>query len=262
MEDVNPEETGTAEYRQSALNATTQDAPEPAASRVGERRIDVDGQAKTYAEFQAAHGEDAPRQWEETHQRSVVRRSTFSGHAEISQPAESTAEVRRIAWDGEAYTYSEFERYYAGDAPRFWEIAARCSSGSAMLGEGGAAEHAESTADVAAISVDTPHTHIIQHDASQLAVTANVEPQHNGAAAREMHSCPRPSRAVPEIPTVASGAENTIAQRRALPSVCTFQEMQQMKKVNEWHWWQVSVCQAKGVARGVPREGNIRNRCH
>ena len=33
MEGVNPEETGTAEYSQSALNATTQDAPETAAPR-------------------------------------------------------------------------------------------------------------------------------------------------------------------------------------------------------------------------------------
>ena len=84
-------------------------------------------------------------------------------------------------------------------------------------------------------------------DASQLAVNAYGEPQptaaidegtphedaiqHDGAAARGMPHTPRPTRGCPVNPAVASGAEKTTAQMLALPSVCTFQEVQEMQPV-------------------------------
>ena len=51
------------------------------------------------------------------------------------------------------------------------------------------------------------------------------------AAARGMPHTPRPTRQCPVNPAVASGAERTTAQWLALPSVCTFQELQEMQPV-------------------------------
>jgi len=97
------------------------------------------------------------------------------------QPAESTADARRIALDGQAYTWAQYVEAYGDDARLF-----------AYDDEG------------------TPHEDAIQHqqndsDASQLAENAHGEP----------HGTPR----------------ETTAQMLALPSVCTFQEVQEMQPV-------------------------------
>ena len=53
------------------------------------------------------------------------------------QPAESTADARRIAWDGQAYTWPQFVEEYGDDAQRCWDEATA----------GGAPQAVESTAE-------------------------------------------------------------------------------------------------------------------
>ena len=127
------------------------------------------------------------------------------------QPAES-----RIALDGQAYTWPQYVEFYGVDARRCWDDAY--------------------DRDVAAQVFD-------DSDASQLAVNAHGEPQSAAAigerAPHEAYAAP-PAR----LPAIDEGIphEEAIQHQQndsdasqlamlALPSVCTFQQMQEMQPV-------------------------------
>ena len=86
------------------------------------RRI-ANGQAYTWEEFVATFPTDAQRRWDEAHATSMLRQSPFDCRGGALQPAESTAGVRRIDSDGQAYTWQQFAATYGPDAPRFWDAA-------------------------------------------------------------------------------------------------------------------------------------------
>ena len=92
------------------------------------------------------------------------------------QPAENTANVRRIAFDGQAYTWTQYVEAYGDDAHRCWDEARGPSilRRVAFDGRGGAPQPAESTADVEQVGDDAQR---FWDDASQLAVNEYAEPQ-------------------------------------------------------------------------------------
>ena len=77
------------------------------------------------------------------------------------QPADSTAEARRIALDGQAYTWPEYVEEYGEDAQRYWDYAYDRSISRR-------------------IALDVQHQQN-DSDASQLAVNAYGEPQPTAA---------------------------------------------------------------------------------
>jgi len=103
--------------------ATGGGAPQPAESTANVRRIAADGQAYTLSQYVEEYGDDAHRFWDEAHDRSILRRTAFDGGGGAPQPAESTAEVRRIAEDGQAYTWPQYVETYGTDAQRCWDDA-------------------------------------------------------------------------------------------------------------------------------------------
>jgi hypothetical protein len=70
----------------------------------------------------AAFGADAERRWNEAYNRSIMRQE-WDGRGGALQPAESTAVPRRIALDGQAYSWTEFETQYGDHAQVFWDEA-------------------------------------------------------------------------------------------------------------------------------------------
>ena len=96
--------------------ATGGGAPQPAESTADVRRIASDGQAYTWSQYVGAYGDDAQRCWDEAHDRSILRRVTLDGRGGAPQPVESTADVRRIAVDGQAYTWPQYVEAYGTDA--------------------------------------------------------------------------------------------------------------------------------------------------
>jgi hypothetical protein len=209
--------------------ATGGGAPQPAESRIA-----WDGQAYTWPQFVAAYGITAQRCWDDAYERSIPR---------------------RIAWDGQAYTWTQYVEAYGDDAQRCWDEAAEVFDDSnasqlavnayaepqptAAIDEGAPHEAYAEPQRTAAIDEETPHEEAIQHkqndsDASQLAVNANGEPQPNAAideGTPHEDAIQHDGAAASVNPAVASGAEQTTALMLALPSVCTFQEMQEMQPV-------------------------------
>ena len=123
--------------------------------------------------------------------RSVGEASGSSG----PQPAQSSTDVRRIASDGRAYTWAEYETEYGEDAQRFWDDA-------------------------------------YGRNAFQLAVNSYGEPQpttaidgsgpHDDGTQRQQHDSGASQPA---------GPEETTAQLPALPNGCTIRELQEMRPV-------------------------------
>ena len=135
------------------------------------------------------------------------------------QPAGSTPDARRIALNGQAYTWTQYVEAYGDDARRCWddaydrEVAAGIRSDASQLAVNA---HGEPQ-PTAAIDEGTPHEDAVQHqqndsDASQLAVNA--------------YGGPQPTTAIDE----GTQHEDAIPVL-ALPSVCNFQEMQEMQPV-------------------------------
>ena len=117
-----------------------------------------------------------------------------------SQPVWSIFDARRIAKNGEAYTWQEYREYYGDHALQHWEEAIDPAVANESGGGYKASQRAanENTPDADA------HQHQQNHgDASQLA----------------------------SDPAVADGAEMPTEQILALQSVCTFEEMQQVEVV-------------------------------
>ena len=111
------------------------------------------------------------------------------------QPAQSSADVRRVALDGQAYTWAEYEEAYGEDAQRFWDDA-------------------------------------YGRNASQLAVNAYGEPQPTAAIdGRGPHEDGTQRQQNDSGASQPAGAEETTAQIPALPSVCTFRGLQEMQPV-------------------------------
>ena len=280
--------------------ATGGGAPQPAESTANVRRIAADGQAYTLSQYVEEYGDDAHRFWDEAHDRSILRRTAFDGGGGAPQPAESTAEVRRIAEDGQAYTWPQYVETYGtdaqrcwddaygrsmlrrtasdgkaytwtqcveqfgDDAQRYWDDASQLVDEETPMLEGAAANHVQAEEpwairhqmrggddrDLRQARRNACRAPVegswrsfgvgildlgLDSDAPQLA-RDEATPHENaiqpdGAAARRTPDTPCPTRACPVIPTVASGAETTTAQCLPLPSVCTFQEMQEMRKV-------------------------------
>ena len=142
---------------------TERGAPQPA-----ETRISSDGHAYTWMQYIEHFGADAERRWNEAYNRSIMRQE-WDGRGGALQPAESTAVVRRIAMDGQAYSWTEFFEQYGGHAQEFWDEAYERSTTDQLFddaqrslralqdrsilrrewdGRGGAPQPAESTADV------------------------------------------------------------------------------------------------------------------
>ena len=166
-------------------------AAQPVESTADARRIALDGQAYTWQEYVEAYGDDAQLCWDDAYDRSSRR---------------------RIALDGQAYTWTEYVEAYGDHAWRCWDDAYHAGAARLWLAVNAygppLAVDSKPPAGTAAIDEETPHEDAIQHqqndsDASQLAVN----------------------------PADASQAENTTAPVLALPSVCTFQEMQEMPPV-------------------------------
>ena len=103
--------------------ATGGGAPQPAQTTASIRRIAASGQAYTWEAFVELYSPEAKRRWEEAHASSRLRQSTFDGRGGALQPAQRTADVRRIAADGQAYTWEQFVERYGTDAHRFWDEA-------------------------------------------------------------------------------------------------------------------------------------------
>ena len=80
----------------------------------------------------------------------------------------------------------------------------------------------------AAIQEGTVQRQQNDRDASQLAVNEHDEPE-QGAAIHDRN--PHDDAIPHDDPGVAFGADQTPGHRLALPSVCTFQELQQMRVV-------------------------------
>ena len=222
---------------QAPDQATRGGAPQPAGERIA-----LDGHAYTWPQFVQHYGQDARRCWDEAfvfHDRDASQLAV-NAHGGAQPAAVIDEELPR---EDDAYNR---------DASQLAVNAHGEAQPAAALGDGGPREADEEPQPGAAIDEVTPHEEPIQHkqndsDASQLAVHAYGEPrataamdagtphedaiQHDGAAARGMPHTPRPARECPVNPGVASGAEQTTAQMLALPSVCTFQEMQEMQPV-------------------------------
>jgi hypothetical protein len=81
--------------------ATGGGAPQPAEGTADVRRIALDGQTYTWPQYVEAYGDDAQRCWDEAYDQSILRRVALDGRGRAPQPAESTADVGRIALDGQ-----------------------------------------------------------------------------------------------------------------------------------------------------------------
>ena len=55
------------------------------------------------------------------------------------QPADSTAEARRIALDGQAYTWPEYVEAYGEDAQRYWDYASDSTAEARRIASDGQA---------------------------------------------------------------------------------------------------------------------------
>ena len=96
--------------------------PERGAPQPAETRISSDGHAYTWMQYIEHFGADAERRWNEAYNLSIMRQE-WDGRGGALQPAESTAVVRRIAKDGQAYSWTEFFEHYVDDAQEFWDEA-------------------------------------------------------------------------------------------------------------------------------------------
>jgi hypothetical protein len=103
--------------------ATGGGAPQPAEGTADVRRIALDGQTYTWPQYVEAYGDDAQRCWDEAYDQSILRRVALDGRGRAPQPAESTADVGRIALDGQAFTWPQYVEAYGGDAQRCWDDA-------------------------------------------------------------------------------------------------------------------------------------------
>ena len=132
--------------------------------------------------------------------RSVGEASGSSG----PQPAQSSTDVRRIAADGRAYTWAEYETEYGEYAQRFWDDA-------------------------------------YGRTASQLAVNAYGEPQPTTAIdGRGPHEDGTQRQQNDSGASQPAGAGETTAQIPALPSVCTIRGVAG-NAAGKRHGWQGGV---------------------
>ena len=107
---------------------STADARRIAFDRSIPRRIALDGQAYTWTQYVEAYGEHARRCWEDAYDRSIPRALEEATGGGAPQPAECTAEARRIALDGQAYTWPQYVEAYGDDAQRCWDDALQGSN--------------------------------------------------------------------------------------------------------------------------------------
>ena len=135
------------------------------------------------------------------------------------QPAETTPDARRIALDGQAYTWPQFLEAYGDDAQRCWDDAYDRSIPRRIALDGQAytwTQYVEAYGDDSRRCWDDAYDREvaagIRSDASQLAVNA--------------YGGPQPTTAIDE----GTQHEDAIPVL-ALPSVCNFQEMQEMQPV-------------------------------
>jgi hypothetical protein len=188
---------------QAFEQATGGGAPQPAESTASVRRIAADGQAYTWEQFVEQYGTDAQRCWDEAYAGSMLRQSAFAGRGGAPQPAESTADVRRIAADGQAYTWEQFVEAYGTDAQRCWNDAHDQFLQQHLVRTALDGNSYTFTQYAEQYGADARR---FWDDASQLAVNANAEPEWNrvkptpaideeDAAANQMPSIPEERRA-------------------------------------------------------------------
>ena len=137
---------------------------------------------------------------------------------------------RRIALNGQAYTWPQFVEAYGGDAERRWNDAYQRSifRRIAVDGQSGAPQPADENADVRRIALDghaytwPEYVEVYGEDAQRC-----WDDAYERGVATEVFGDSDASQLA--VHASASGAEETTAQW--LPSVCTFQEIQEMQPV-------------------------------
>ena len=125
-----------------------------------------------------------------------------------SQPAESTADVYRIALDGQAYSWSQYVEHYGNDAQRRWDEAAEFFDGNdaSQLAVNAYAEPQRTAGNDEA----TSHEHAIQHQHNDSEASQVIKIRTCDQAVQVESGCwfwdPRPSFEDFELKATAPGS--------------------------------------------------------